>query len=61
MVAAGAHPKLLHAQMGHTTIAITLDLYGHLYPDPFVDVGAELDRLVRDTATGGVADGLQAR
>jgi integrase len=59
MVAAGAHPKLLQAQMGHTSIAITLDLYGHLYPDAFADVGAQLDELVRASVSGGVAQGSQ--
>jgi integrase len=33
MVAAGAHPKYLQAQMGHSSIRVTLDLYGHLFPD----------------------------
>jgi integrase len=33
MVAAGAHAKNLQAQMGHASIRVTLDLYGHLYPD----------------------------
>jgi integrase len=31
MVAAGAHPKYLQAQMGHSSIGVTLDLYGHLF------------------------------
>lgn len=46
MVAAGAHPKLLQAQLGHTSINVTLNTYGHLFPDAFVDVGPALDRLV---------------
>lgn len=47
MVAAGAHPKLLQAQLGHTSINVTLNTYGHLFPDAFADVGDALDRLVR--------------
>jgi integrase len=47
MVAAGAHPKLLQAQLGHTSINVTLNTYGHLFPDAFTDVGEALDRLVR--------------
>lgn len=35
MVAAGAHPKLLQAQLGHTSINVTLNTYGHLFPDAF--------------------------
>src|SRR6266542_3600282 len=45
MVAAGAHPKYLQAQMGHSSIRVTLDLYGHLFPDANRSVLAELDRL----------------
>jgi integrase len=47
MIAAGAHPKLLQAQLGHTSINVTLNTYGHLFPDAFADVGEALDRLVR--------------
>jgi len=47
MVAAGAHPKLLQAQLGHTSINVTLNTYGHLFPDAFADIGQALDRLVR--------------
>ncbi len=47
MVAAGAHPKLLQAQLGHTSINVTLNTYGHLFPDAFADVGEALDRIVK--------------
>jgi integrase len=46
MVAAGAHPKLLQVQLGHTSINVTLNTYGHLFPDAFEGVGDALDRLV---------------
>jgi hypothetical protein len=46
MVAAGAHPKLLQAQLGHTSINVTLNTDGHLFPDAFADIGEALDRLV---------------
>ena len=45
MVAAGAHPKYLQAQMGHSSIRVTLDLYGHLFPDANRGVLAALDAL----------------
>ena len=45
MVAAGAHPKYLQAQMGHSSIRVTLDLYGHLYPDANRGVLESLDAL----------------
>jgi hypothetical protein len=47
MVAAGAHPKLLQAQLGHTSINVKLNTYGHLSPDAFADVGDALDSIVR--------------
>ena len=31
-IAAGAHPKLIVSRLGHSTIQITLDRYGHLFP-----------------------------
>ena len=33
MIAAGVNPKALSAIMGHATIAMTFDTYGHLMPD----------------------------
>ena len=50
MIAAGAHPKLLQAQLGPASINVTLNTYGHLFPDAFADVGHALDRLVRTAA-----------
>jgi integrase len=48
-IAAGAHPKAVQARMGHGSIAVTLDRYGHLFPSADVDVAAALDRLSRPT------------
>lgn len=32
-IAEGAHPKAIQTRMGHSTISITLDRYGHLFPE----------------------------
>lgn len=56
MVAAGAHPKLLQVQLGHTSISVTLNTYGHLFPDAFGGVGEALDRLI----LGGAGSRLEA-
>lgn len=32
-IAEGAHPKAIQSRMGHATISITLDRYGHLFPE----------------------------
>jgi hypothetical protein len=60
-VAAGAHPKLLQAQLGHASINVTLNTYGHLFPDAFTDVGDALDRLVRGSNGADVASRQRTR
>ncbi len=32
-IAAGAHPKSIQHRMGHSSINVTLDRYGHLFPE----------------------------
>jgi hypothetical protein len=32
-IAEGAHPKVIHTRMGHSSINVTLDRYGHLFPE----------------------------
>ena len=32
-IASGAHPKAIQVRMGHSTISVTLDRYGHLFPE----------------------------
>lgn len=32
-IAAGAHPKAIQSRMGHSSISVTLDRYGHLFPE----------------------------
>jgi integrase len=46
-IAAGAHPKALQERLGHASIAMTLDRYGHLFPSLGQAVADELDRLGR--------------
>ena len=31
-ISSGAHPKAIQARMGHSSINVTLDRYGHLFP-----------------------------
>jgi integrase len=47
MIAAGADPKLVQAQLGHASISITFDIYGHLFPDRLDELARDLDRMVR--------------
>jgi integrase len=40
-IAEGAHPKAIQTRMGHSSINVTLDRYGHLFP--------ELDEAIADS------------
>lgn len=32
-IAQGAHPKAIQMRMGHSSVQVTLDRYGHLFPE----------------------------
>ena len=42
-----ADPKLIQSQLGHSSISITYDVYGHLFPDRLDELASQLDELVR--------------
>src|SRR5262249_40153030 len=43
LLAAGAHPKYIQAHLGHASIQITMDVYGHLFPGTFARLVDALD------------------
>ncbi|MEV4739947.1 tyrosine-type recombinase/integrase [Streptomyces sp. NPDC049555] len=43
-IAAGANVKEVQAMLGHKSAVMTLDLYGHLWPDRLDDVAVALER-----------------
>lgn len=43
MIAAGVNPKALSTFMGHSTVTITLDRYGHLFPGSEEEAAGLLD------------------
>ncbi len=45
MIDAGLNPKQLSAVIGHASIQLTYDTYGHLMPDAFEGFGSRLDAL----------------
>ncbi|WNG95299.1 site-specific integrase [Mycobacterium sp. ITM-2016-00318] len=53
-IAAGANVKVLQTLLGHKTATLTLDRYGHLFPD---DLGRIADAF--DAAAQTTADGLR--
>lgn len=44
MIQAGAHPKVIQARCGHSTITMTMDTYGHLFPGTDEELALELER-----------------
>jgi integrase len=56
LIREGAHPKVIQTLMGHTSIKVTMDLYGHLFPGFGEELAARLDDLrVATLVTGDVA------
>ena len=50
-IASGANVKAVSMRAGHTSVAFTLDRYGHLYPDQDAALASRLDQMV---ATGNI-------
>ncbi len=42
MIASGANVKTVQSQLGHKTATMTLDQYGHLFPDDLDDVADKM-------------------
>lgn len=43
-IASGADVKIVQQMLGHKTATMTLDLYGHLFPDRLDEIVDRLDR-----------------
>jgi hypothetical protein len=54
----GLNPKQLQAVIGHASIQLTYDTYGHLMPDSFEGFGSGLDAAV-DPASHAASRGAQ--
>ncbi len=52
-IAAGAHPKLISARLGHSSIQITLDRYSHLFPSVEEALGEALDAVYQASNAPG--------
>ena len=46
-ISQGAHPKAIQERMGHSSVTVTLDRYGHLYEGLDGSIAAGLDGLLR--------------
>jgi integrase len=47
MLASNIHPKIVQERLGHSSIAITLDIYSHLMPNMQGDAAAAVDVIMR--------------
>jgi integrase len=47
MLASGIHPKIASERLGHSSIAITLDLYSHVLPNMQTDAVEAMDNDLR--------------
>lgn len=54
LISQGAHPKAIQAHLGHSSISVTMDRYGHLFPSDMEALAEALDRM-RTEAVGTVA------
>jgi len=54
-----AHPKLIAARLGHSTITITLDRYGHLFPSVEEALAEQLDAAFNTAAPESNVAGLR--
>ncbi len=52
LIAQGAHVKFIQSQLGHASVQMTLDRYGHLLPETQHMVGAKLDAQVFGDSEG---------
>lgn len=44
-IAAGAHPKAIQQRLGHSSISVTMDRYGHLMAGMDAELAADIDNL----------------
>jgi integrase len=49
-IALGAHPKAIQERLGHSSITVTLDRYGHLFPKLDEALTVRLDDLAREAS-----------
>jgi integrase len=50
MIRAGAHARAVQGHLGHSSITVTMDVYGHLFPDDMDALAGRLDAAHRTAA-----------
>jgi integrase len=54
LIRQGASVKAVQAQLSHASASVTLDRYGHLFPDELDHLADRLERARADAISGGV-------
>lgn len=49
LIQQGAHPKLIQSRLGHASITMTMNTYGHLFPTDDADAAARLEQFAPET------------
>jgi integrase len=49
LIAMGAHPKAIQERLGHSSITVTLDIYGHLFPGVGDELAKSLDAMIQQS------------
>ena len=55
LIKTGAHPKAVQGHLGHSSITVTMDVYGHLYPDEMDALADRLDQGHRMSGVGSTS------
>jgi integrase len=48
MLAAGVHPKIAQERLGHSSVAVTIDLYSHVLPGMQAEAVSRVDAVLQD-------------
>jgi integrase-like protein len=56
LIAEGAHPRAIMERLGHSSITVTLNTYGHLFPSVDEALTDRLDRVFHASLASGSAD-----
>jgi len=56
LIAQGAHPRAIMKHLGHSSIAITMEVYGHLFPDEEDALADRLEALRERARENGPRD-----
>jgi integrase len=52
LIKQGVHIKVISERLGHSSVSITMDLYGHLMPNMQEDAAAGLDKIIQSAGRG---------